>query len=384
MTTAALPDAVRPAHHCPGVRPDLAAQFTCALDAEPWLVRVLDVVAASGLSDAWIGAGVLRDVIWGRHYGSPGSGFDPAGVRDIDVAFFDPADLSRERDAAAQRVLSGLADLPWEATNQAAVHTWFHEVFDGPPVPAFGSVHDAVATWPETATCVAVRRGAGGSLEVCAPHGLDDLLGMTWRLSPVRVSAAISRKRLNQAVARFPALTVAPSSDRAALEEFLHERGAGGIPHPGGTLLAHLGRVADLLADWGAGESLQAAGLCHAAYGTDGFARALMPPQDRDQLCMLLGPLAEDIVYRYGSAVRAEVYPLLDGDAPVPFLDRFTGQRVSAGELAIRAFAELTAANELDVLRHNPEFAGRWGDELRALMHRMRGYLTPAALTAWV
>ncbi len=31
---------------------------------------------------------------------------------------------------------------------------------------------------------------------------------------------------------------------RAAGEEFLRSRGAEGIPHPGGTLYAHLGRVA--------------------------------------------------------------------------------------------------------------------------------------------
>jgi hypothetical protein len=39
--------------------------------------------------------------------------------------------------------------------------------FGGPPVPPLTSVHDAVATWPEFAICVAVR--AAGHVEVCAP-----------------------------------------------------------------------------------------------------------------------------------------------------------------------------------------------------------------------
>lgn len=52
---------------------------------------------------------------------------------------------------------------------------------------------------------------------------------------------------------------------------FLRELGAEDIPHPGGTLLAHLRRVRTRLASWDARPALQLAGLCHAFYGTDGF-----------------------------------------------------------------------------------------------------------------
>ena len=204
-------------HECPGAEPGLARELAQSVLAEPWLASALDAVAASGLPDAWIGAGVIRDVVWGQLH----DGFDPALVRDVDVVFFDPGDLSPARDEAAQRRLGELAGRPWEASNQAAVHTWFHEYFGGPPVPPFASVHEAVATWPETATCVAVRRAPGdpapggpdsGALEVCAPHGLADLLGRTWRRNPVRVSLATSRERLarQRVAARWPGVTIIP------------------------------------------------------------------------------------------------------------------------------------------------------------------------------
>jgi hypothetical protein len=204
-------------HECPGAEPGLARELARRVLAEPWLASALDAVAASGLPDAWIGAGVIRDVVWGQLH----DGFDPALVRDVDVVFFDPGDLSPARDEAAQRRLGELAGRPWEASNQAAVHTWFHDYFGGPPVPPFASVHEAVATWPETATCVAIRRAPGdlasgdlapGDLEVCAPHGLADLLGRTWRRNPVRVSLATSRERLSrQRVAvRWPGVTIIP------------------------------------------------------------------------------------------------------------------------------------------------------------------------------
>ncbi len=207
-------------HECPGAEPGLARELAQSVLAEPWLASALDAVAASGLPDAWIGAGVIRDVVWGQLH----DGFDPALVRDVDVVFFDPGDLSPARDEAAQRRLGELAGRPWEASNQAAVHTWFHDYFGGPPVPPFASVHEAVATWPETATCVAVRRAPGdpapgdpapggpdsGALEVCAPHGLADLLGRTWRRNPVRVSLATSRERLarQRVAARWPGVTI--------------------------------------------------------------------------------------------------------------------------------------------------------------------------------
>lgn len=177
------------------------------VSAEPWLLRALDAVAESGLPDAWIGAGAIRDVVWGHRYGL----FDPAEVRDIDVAYFDPGDLSPDRDQRAQHALLAIADLPWEATNQAAVHTWYHGYFGGPPVEPFGSVHDAIATWPETATCAGMRRAEGG-MEICAPHGLADLLGGVWRVNPVRVTPEVSAARLarQRVHARWPGVTVLP------------------------------------------------------------------------------------------------------------------------------------------------------------------------------
>lgn len=184
-----------------------ADELISRIQAEPWLLEAMDAVAASGLPDAWIGAGAVRDVVWGQLH----DGFDPATVKDIDVAFYDPADLTPERDQAADRRLTELLDRRWEATNQAAVHTWFAGYFGGPEIPPLTSVHEAVATWPETATCVAVRLTPAG-IDVCAPHGLADLLDGVWRRNPGRVTAAQSAARLarQRVPERWPRLTVLP------------------------------------------------------------------------------------------------------------------------------------------------------------------------------
>jgi hypothetical protein len=237
-----------------------AAELTEIVRECDWFVSVLTAVRAAGLPSAWTGAGVLRDLVWGRRYGD---GFAPGQVRDVDVAFFDPDDLSRRRDAEATAVLGEiLPDVGWEATNQAAVHTWYSEFFGGPPVAPLRSTAEGVATWPETATAVAVRlvaaeppdsatavavaggadaataaadaagadistavAVAGGAdavtvaavpnvaaqrLEVCAPCGLDDLLDGVWRHNPRRITVPLSRARLarQQPSRRWPGIRV--------------------------------------------------------------------------------------------------------------------------------------------------------------------------------
>jgi catechol 2,3-dioxygenase-like lactoylglutathione lyase family enzyme len=72
--------------------------------------------------------------------------------------------------------------------------------------------------------------------------------------------------------------------ERARAERFLLDHGATEVDPPGGTLFAHMCRVAAQLAIWGAAGDAVLAGLCHAAYGTDGFATALLTPTKRDEL----------------------------------------------------------------------------------------------------
>ncbi|QDY09331.1 nucleotidyltransferase family protein [Micromonospora sp. HM134] len=176
--------------------------------ANGWLMRALAVVRDTGLPDAWIGAGVVRDLVWGERYGD---GFDPSSVRDVDVVFLDPTDLTRANDdRATARLVTAWPQPPWEAKNQAAVHTWYPAKFGGDPVAPLRTIAEAVATWPEYATAVAVRRHADDRIAVCAPYGLDDLLDGVWRHNPTRAAPQVSRRRLarHRPAARWPGVRV--------------------------------------------------------------------------------------------------------------------------------------------------------------------------------
>ncbi len=154
--------------------------------------------------------------------------------------------------------------------------------------------------------------------------------------------------------------------------------GAGSIEHPGGTLLAHLQRVSALLGSWSAAPELVLAGLCHAFYGTDGFAVSLLGLDQRAELAAAIGEEAEALVYFYASCDRKASYAGLT-EADGRFVDRFTGEPVHPSETRRHAFAELTAANELDIAAVSADMRERHGPQLLRLFDRWRPLLSEAA-----
>ncbi|MGZ0199762.1 DUF6817 domain-containing protein [Streptomyces sp. RM1] len=170
-------------------------------------------------------------------------------------------------------------------------------------------------------------------------------------------------------------------ADSAQATALLRRLGATRVAHPGGTLLVHLQRVRELLAGWGARPALQLAGLCHACYGTDGFPTRLLPPDRRTELAAVIGVEAEAIVHLYASCDRGATYPALPAPG-APFHDRFTGRSHVPEPRLVRDFAELTAANELDIARVDPAFRAAQAPELLPLFTRLRPLLTDRAWAA--
>lgn len=174
-----------------------------------------------------------------------------------------------------------------------------------------------------------------------------------------------------------------PSGWKDRAKKLLLDRGAASTDHPGGTLFEHVCRVSDLLAAWGAREELQAAGLCHACYGTDGFAVALLGLGERSLLVESIGAEAEAIVYSYDACDRSAVYPRLGSAEQLFMTDRFTQESSALGERSARDFLELTAANELDLVLVTPEAPPSWSGDFYRLLLRSRKWLSPQAINAW-
>ena len=170
--------------------------------------------------------------------------------------------------------------------------------------------------------------------------------------------------------------------DRA--HAFLMSRGADRIPHVGGTLLPHLAGTCALLKAWGNPAELCLAGLCHTAYGTDGFPVTLADRTQRTELGEVIGPAAEAIIYFYASCDRKHLYPQIARSQPVQFRDRFSGVVTEPDPALYRSFLELTFANELDIFRRcgvdSPRTAAQW----RAILGPCRGLVSEAAYACFV
>jgi hypothetical protein len=120
---------------------------------------------------------------------------------------------------------------------------------------------------------------------------------------------------------------------------------------------------------------VQLAGLSHAFYGTDGFATALGSPSRRDELAAIIGEEAERLVYFYASCDRRFSYPRL-AESAGPFKDRFTGTVLRPPMRSRRDFAELTAANELDIAAVSPDFRAQAGPGLLRLFTSWKNLLS--------
>jgi hypothetical protein len=138
----------------------------------PDMMRRLDLVPGLMLPDCWIGAGFVRNALWDALHG-----IACGGDSDVDVAYFDCADVHTERDAEIElRLQAADSATRWDVKNQARMH---HR--NG--VSPYANMQDAIARWPETATAIAVRKTSRG-IELIAPHGVEDLLGVIARPTP--------------------------------------------------------------------------------------------------------------------------------------------------------------------------------------------------------
>ncbi|WP_306204475.1 DUF6817 domain-containing protein [Actinoplanes sp. RD1] len=151
----------------------------------------------------------------------------------------------------------------------------------------------------------------------------------------------------------------------SAARAFLREHGAEAIEHPGGTLYAHLCRVEERLAEFGAAEEVQLAGLTHATYSTDGFDLALVPWTEREPLRAVIGAEAEELVYLYGACERRLSWPELAETGTVH--DRFTGRETVLAPERVGPFVDLSIVNELDVIEQNPGLLDKHGTYFRTL-----------------
>jgi hypothetical protein len=149
---------------------------------DPVGMEQLRAVRRLGLPDWCIAAGFVRNRVWDHLHGIAPS----RPPVDIDVLYFDSADISTEREFEYEDRLDDLLPgQPWQVRNQARMHL-------GKGLPPHDSTADAMTYWLETVTAVGVRLEPDDSLSLIAPLGTEDLLNLACR------PTAFGRTRLSE------------------------------------------------------------------------------------------------------------------------------------------------------------------------------------------
>ena len=137
---------------------------------DPVGMEQLRAVRTLGLPDWCIAAGFVRNRVWDHLHGiAPAR--PPA---DIDVLYYDAADLSKAPEEAHEARLNAAEPAPWQVRNQARMHL-------RKGLPQHKSTAHSMTYWLETVTAVGVRLERDDTLTVVAPLGTDDLLNLRCR-----------------------------------------------------------------------------------------------------------------------------------------------------------------------------------------------------------
>ncbi|MCT1399236.1 nucleotidyltransferase family protein [Paenibacillus sp. p3-SID867] len=164
------------------------------------LMTDLGSVRDLGLPQCYIAAGYIRNYVWDLLHGLEGTDRHT----DIDVVYFDPEDVSVERDIRLEELLrTTTANPKWSVKNQARMHV---KNGDEP----YNSTQAALTYWPETATAVGARLNVEEELELCCPYGLGDLFALRVRRSPNfhKPSYYLERVAKKQWKDQWPQLTI--------------------------------------------------------------------------------------------------------------------------------------------------------------------------------
>lgn len=181
-------------------------ELVCSIArANPSLMKALLAARSLGLKTWCIGAGAIRNRVW-DHLHHIGCGDADS---DVDLVYFDTDALPSEDGALQARLARLLPDVSWHVTNQAHVHRWYEQSF-GQAVQAVASLEEGISTWPEYATCVGLTLDAGGSMDVIAPHGLEDFFALRLRHNPMRATRSTFLQRVTSKrwLERWPELRI--------------------------------------------------------------------------------------------------------------------------------------------------------------------------------
>ena len=185
---------------------DNLRRLTAILRATPLLMHVLKTARDLALWDWLVFSGAVYQPVLNH---LTGRALD-YGIRDYDLAYFDPSDLSYEAEDRVIRRVRAAFDEPLrsmvEVRNQARVHLWFEAKF-GEAYSPLSCTAEALERFTSATFAIGARLEPDDRLHIEAPFGLSDLFTLRVRPNPRRKTAGFARA-CDNVLRRWPELTV--------------------------------------------------------------------------------------------------------------------------------------------------------------------------------
>jgi hypothetical protein len=184
----------------------MSTDFLGDIEANPHNRAILARWSRLDLPASWLVAGCLFQTVWNLKAGRA----PQWGIKDYDLFYFDPSDLSQEAEGRAQaHADSVLGDLgvTVEVANQARVHLWYPGHF-GHAYPPLRSVEEGIGRFLVLETCIGVR-----PRHCHAPFGFAGLYAGTLTPNPRTPYPELFASKVASYRARWTGLTVAPRAD---------------------------------------------------------------------------------------------------------------------------------------------------------------------------
>ena len=178
------------------------------LSANRVLGKVL-MMCREALPPNWyVGGGAIPQTVWNHYHG-----YDlNHEIKDFNIVYFDERDLTKTTEERFERELSGrYPDCPakLDVKNEARTHLWYERRF-GKVIEPYTCTEGAIYTFPTTASAVGVALSEAGELQLYAPHGLTDLLGLILRANKITVTRHVYEEKCQRWKNAWPKLTLIP------------------------------------------------------------------------------------------------------------------------------------------------------------------------------
>ncbi|MEP1444930.1 MAG: nucleotidyltransferase family protein [Paraglaciecola sp.] len=148
-------------------------------------LAILEAVATLVLTDCWVAAGFVRNLVWDHLHKIK------TQLNDVDVIYYSQSDTQGQlAEHATRQLQQRLPNVNWQVKNQALMHKKRQH-------NCYLSSTDAMTFWPEKETAVAVKIDARGVITVNAPFGLSSLFAQQITFNP-KADEQVFRNRISQ------------------------------------------------------------------------------------------------------------------------------------------------------------------------------------------